>query len=567
MIADMKLENLPHNGKEAKVVKILKKDGDIVKPGDIVFEVEAGKGSTAVKTDIDGKIKEIKVKVGDTVKVNDILAVIDGEKKAKEQKNVGMNYFANMLKPQKQEIEADITIIGGGPGGYVAAIHAAKLGAKVVLVEKENLGGTCLNWGCIPTKSLVRSAQVLNTLKSAEEFGCTAEKIGFDMKKVIARKNKVVTQLVTGIKYLMEKHQINVVSGLGKIVNSEIVFVKSKMQETTIKTKNIIIATGSKTAKLPIPGIDSKNVISSNEALELTSLPKKMVIVGGGVIGMEFAYIFANFGVDISVVEYFNDCLANCDDDIIEENNKNAEAKGIKLYTGAKVEEILDTVEGKSIVRFEKDKEKKYLTADMILVAVGRTPFTEGLGIEEADIELNDNKKGIKVNSKMQTNIPNIYAIGDVTNKIQLAHVASHQGIIAVNNIMGKECDMDYRVVPGAIFTDPEIAIVGLNEREALKQGIEIEVGKFPFEANGKALTYGETSGFVKLIKDKNSNKLIGASIIGLHATDLIAELTLAIKNNLSPEEIIETIHAHPTTAEVIHEGALSVEGGAIHFA
>lgn len=567
MSIEMKLESLPHNGKEAKVVKVYKKEGDAVKPGDVVFEVEAGKGSTPVKTDIDGKIEEVKVKVGDTVKVGGVLALVSGEKKAKEQNNIGMGYFANMLKPQKVELEADITIIGGGPGGYVAAIHAAKLGAKVVLVEKENLGGTCLNWGCIPTKAIVRSAQVLNTLKSAGEFGCSAENISFDMKKVIDRKNKVVTQLVTGIKYLMEKHEIKVVNGLGKIVDSETVFAKSKMQETTIKTKNIIIATGSKSVRLPIPGMDSKNVISSNEALELTNLPKKMAIVGGGVIGMEFAYIFANFGVDVSVVEFFNDCLAACDDDVIEENIKNAEAKGIKLYTGAKVQEIIDTVEGQSIVVYEKDNEKKYLTADMVLVAVGRAPYVDGLGIEEAGIELNDNKRGIRVNSKMQTNIPNIYAIGDVTNKILLAHVASHQGMVAVNNIMGRECEMDYTVVPGAIFTDPEIATVGLSEREAMKQGIEIEVGKFPFAANGKALTFGETSGFVKVIKDKNSGRLIGASIIGLHATDLIAELALAIKNNLRPEEIIETIHAHPTTAEVIHEGALSLEGGAIHFA
>lgn len=567
MNIEMKLVNLPHNGKEAKVTKILKKAGEDVKPGDLVFEVESGKGSTAIKSDMTGKVQSIKVSVGDTVKINDLLAVIDGEKEAKEQKSGAFNYFGNMLKPQKQEIEGDITIIGGGPGGYVAAIHAAKLGAKVVLVEKEALGGTCLNWGCIPTKAIVRSAQVLNTLKEAEEFGCFAENIGFDMKKVIDRKNKVVDQLVTGIKYLMEKHNIKVVNGPGVILDRETVFVKTNMSETTIKTKNIIIATGSKSAALPIPGADNKKVITSSDALQLTELPEKMTIVGGGVIGMEFAYIFANFGVDVSVVEYFDSCLASCDDDIIQENIKNAEKKGIKLYTGAKVLEIIETVEDKLIVVFEKDGEKKYLSSDKVLMAVGRTPYVEGLGIDKLGMELNDNKRGIKVDSKMQTSIPNIYAIGDVTNKVLLAHVASHQGIVAVNNILGKECEMDYRVIPGAIFTDPEIATVGITEREALKQGIEIETGKFPFAANGKALTFGETSGFIKVIKDKKNNRLIGAAIIGLHATDLIAELTLAIKNNMTPEEIIETIHAHPTTAEVIHEGALSLEGGAIHFA
>lgn len=567
MNIEMKLVNLPHNGKEAKVTKILKKAGEDVKPGDLVFEVESGKGSTAIKSDMTGKVQSIKVSVGDTVKINDLLAVIDGEKEAKEQKSGAFNYFGNMLKPQKQEIEGDITIIGGGPGGYVAAIQAAKMGAKVILVEKEALGGTCLNWGCIPTKAIVRSAQVLNTLKEAEEFGCFAENIGFDMKKVIDRKNKVVDQLVTGIKYLMEKHNIKVVNGPGVILDRETVFVKTNMSETTIKTKNIIIATGSKSAALPIPGADNKKVITSSDALQLTELPEKMTIVGGGVIGMEFAYIFANFGVDVSVVEYFDSCLASCDDDIIQENIKNAEKKGIKLYTCAKVLEIIETVEDKLIVVFEKDGEKKYLSSDKVLMAVGRTPYVEGLGIDKLGMELNDNKRGIKVDSKMQTSIPNIYAIGDVTNKVLLAHVASHQGIVAVNNILGKECEMDYRVIPGAIFTDPEIATVGITEREALKQGIEIETGKFPFAANGKALTFGETSGFIKVIKDKKNNRLIGAAIIGLHATDLIAELTLAIKNNMTPEEIIETIHAHPTTAEVIHEGALSLEGGAIHFA
>ncbi len=562
---EMRLENLPHNGNEAKIVKVHKQQGDTVEPDDVVFDVESGKGSVSVATDIKGTIEEIMVSAGDTVKVNSVLAVISGEKKV--QKSSGTGYFDGLLKPQKQTLDADITIIGGGPGGYVAAIHAAKLGAKVIVVEKEKLGGTCLNWGCIPTKALVRCAQVLNTLKNAGEFGCDAKNISFDMKKIIDRKNGIVTKLVTGIKYLMEKHQIKVINGVGNIVDPQTVYAKSATHETTIKTKNIIVATGSVSAKLPVPGIDNKNVISSNEALELTNLPKKMIIIGGGVIGMEFAFLYAQFGVNVSVVEYFDQCVTACDDDVIAENAKNAAAKGIQLYNGAKVEEILETTDGKPIILFEKNGEKNYISADLVLVAVGRTPYTQGLGIEEAGIELNDNKKGIKVNPKMQTTTPNIYAIGDVTNTIMLAHVASHQGIVAVNNIMGIESEMDYAAVPSAIFTEPEIAIVGLSEKEAIKRGLDIQIGKFPYGANGKALTFGESSGFIKLIKDSGSNKLIGASIIGLHATDLIAELTLAIKNNLSPEAIIETIHAHPTTAEVIHEGALAVEGGAIHFA
>jgi len=282
---------------------------------------------------------------------------------------------------------------------------------------------------------------------------------------------------------------------------------------------------------------------------------------------MEFAYIYASFGAEVSVVEFFDQCLINCDDDICEENKKSAAKKGIKLYTTAKVEEICETESDECMVRFVQDGKDKYITANKVLLAVGRTPYIEGLGLENAGIELNHKKKGIKVNSKMQTNVPNIYAIGDVNNIILLAHVASHQGIVAANNIMGQPCEMDYTAVPAAIFTEPEIAMVGIGEKAAKLQGLEVEVGRFPFSANGKALSYGERDGFIKIIRDKNTQKLIGAGIVGLHATDLIAELTLAIKNNLTAEAISETIHAHPTTAEVIHEAALSLDGDAIHFA
>lgn len=568
MKIDIKLQS-PLNNKQVKIVKILKNTGDKIQQGETLFEVEADKSNTSIKPEAVGIVESINVVEGEVVTGDKILAIVEGEKAAETQKNapVGFGYFGNLMKPSKVEMNADITIIGGGPGGYVAAIHAAKLGASVVLVEKDTMGGTCLNRGCIPTKSFVHSARVYDTLKNAEEFGCSASGIDLDMKKVVLRKNQVVNKLVQGIKYLMDKNKVKVVYGSGEIVNKEEVLVKGNLQETRIKTKNIIIATGSKPAVLPVQGSDITGVISSNEALEMQSLPKKMVIVGGGVIGMEFAFIFASFGVKVSVVEYMDECLISCDSDIIEENRKNASKKGIKLYTGSKVEEIRKTEDGECIVSFTKDNEKKHVTGEVVLMSVGRIPCIEGIGIEGIGIELNDNKKGIKVNSKLQTNIPNIYAIGDVTNRMLLAHVASHQGITAVDNIMGKPHEMDYDVVPSAIFTDPEIAMVGIGEKAAEKMGIEIEVGKFPFAANGKALTAGEEGGFIKIIKDKNAGRIIGASIIGIHATDMISELTLAIKNNLSAEDIIKTIHPHPTTAEVVHEAALALEGGAIHLA
>lgn len=569
MNIEVKLEKSLNKNNESKIIKILKNVGDSIKINDVIFEVESGKGASTVNSKVQGIIDSINVKEGDTVRGDKVLAQINGEHapKAAGASTNTFNYFKNIIKPVKLQMESDITIIGGGPGGYVAAIHAAKLGAKVILIEKEKLGGTCLNWGCIPTKTLVRSAQVFDTLKRAEEFGCYAENIGLRMEKVIDRKDKVVAELVNGVKYLMDKNNIKVIYGTAEIANNETILAKSSAQEINIKTKNIIIATGSTSSVVPIKGIENKNVIDSTQALSLKEVPKKLVIVGGGVIGMEFAYIFASFGAEVSVVEFMDQCLINCDDDICEENKKSADERGIKLYTTAKVEEICEAENNECVVHFIQDGKDKYITGDKVLLSVGRTPYIDGLGLEKAEVQLNDNKKGIKVNLKMQTNISNIYAIGDVTNILLLAHAASHQGIVAVSNIMGKPCDMDYTAVPSAIFTDPEIAMVGLSEKAAKLQGIEVEVGKFPFSANGKALCYGESKGFIKIVKDKNTGKIIGGSIVGLHATELIAELTLAIKNNLTSEAIAETIHAHPTTAEVIYEAVLSLEGGATHLA
>jgi len=569
MIIEVKVEKSIDKNAETKIMRILKNVGDSTLVNDEIFEVESGKGTSTISSKAKGIIESINVKEGDTVTADTVLAKINGEQvpKAANASNNTFNYFQNLIKPVKLQMECDITIVGGGPGGYVAAIHAAKLGAKVILIEKEKLGGTCLNRGCIPTKTLVRSAQVFDTIKRAEEFGCYAENIGVSMEKVIARKDKVVAELVQGIVYLMDKNKVKVINGVGEILDNKTIIVKSSTQEVTIKTKNIIIATGSKSAVVQLKGIENKNIIGSTEALSLKEVPKNLVIVGGGVIGMEFAYIFASFGAKVSVVEFMDQCLINCDDDICEENKKSAAKRGIKLYTTAKVEEICEAENNECIVHFIQDGKDKYITANKVLLSVGRNPYIDGVGLEKVGIELNQNKKGIMVNSKMQTNVSNIYAIGDVTNIMLLAHAASHQGIIAVNNIMGKPCDMDYTTVPSAIFTDPEIAMVGIGEKAAKLQGIEVEVGRFPFSANGKAKCYGESNGFIKIIKDKKTERLIGASIVGLHATDLIAELTLAIKNNLTAEAITETIHAHPTTAEVIHEAALSLEGGAIHLA
>ncbi|WP_319023195.1 dihydrolipoyl dehydrogenase [Tepidibacter hydrothermalis] len=565
---EIKLEQLSGESNSGKVGKIDVKIGDEIKDGDVLLQVESQKGNVSVKSNANGVIEEIVIDEGDTVNIGDILFKIDGVKTEEcSDATGGFNYFNNLMKPQKEEIEADITIIGAGPGGYVAAIYAAKQGKKVIIIEKEHVGGTCLNHGCIPTKALVRSSEVYRNMKESDSFGIFAENISVNMEKVIERKNDIKNQLKKGIEYLLEKHNVQKIDGKGEIIDQNTVFVKTNRTETTIKTKDIIIATGSEPSVAPIKGIDSKHVLTSKEALDMTDLPNKLVIVGGGVIGMEFAFIYASFGVEVFVVEYADEILASLDEDVCHEISEIAKENGIKLYTSSKVESIDETESGECIVSFIKDEQSKYISCDKVLASVGRQPYFEELGIEKLGIEMNDNKKGIKVNEKMQTNILNIYAIGDVTNIIQLAHVASHQGIVAVDNILGKNKAIDYSTVPSAIFTEPEIAVVGITEKIANEKGIEIEIGKFPMSANGKALTLGDAKGFVKIIKEKATGKIIGSTIIGPHATDLLASVTLCINNKLTTKQITETIFAHPTTAESIHEAALNVEGGAIHFA
>lgn len=565
---EIKLEQLSGESKSGNVGKINVKIGDEIKTGDILLQVETQKGNVSMKSNASGIVEKIAIDEGDTVNIGDVLFEIDGVQNEEcTEKTGGFNYFDSLMKPQKKEIEADITIIGAGPGGYVAAIYAAKQGKKVVVIEKEHVGGTCLNHGCIPTKALVRSSEIYRNMKEADSFGIFAENVSVDMGKVINRKDKIKNQLKNGIEYLLENHNIEKLDGNGKIIDANTVFVKTNRTEITINTKNIIIATGSEPSIVPIKGIESKNVLTSKEALNMTSLPKKLVIVGGGVIGMEFAFIYESFGVEVFVVEYADGILASLDDDICDEISKIAKENGIKLYTSSKVGAIDETENGECIVSFMKEGETRYISCDKVLVAVGRQPYFEGLGLEKLGIEMNDGKKGIKINEKMQTNIPNIYAIGDVTNILQLAHVASHQGMVAVDNILGENKTIDYSTVPSAIFTEPEIAVVGITEKIANEKGIEIEVGKFPMSANGKALTLGDAKGFVKIIKEVSTGKIIGSTIIGPHATDLLSSMTLCINNGLTTEQITETIFAHPTTAESIHEAALSVEGGAIHFA
>ncbi|HMA59320.1 MAG TPA: dihydrolipoyl dehydrogenase [Halanaerobiales bacterium] len=459
--------------------------------------------------------------------------------------------------------EKKITIIGAGTGGYVAAIKAAQLGADVTLIEKENIGGTCLNWGCIPTKALVYSAEKYSEMQEARRFGIEVNDVNLNMKRVIRNKDTIVKQLVGGVEFLLDKHNVKVYKGVASLLDQNTVSVKTEDGREIIETDYIILATGSKVKKAPIKGIDMEGILTSRDILDLEELPESLAVIGGGVIGMEFAFIYANFGVDIKVVEYLDDILPGVDQEVTSELGKVAKRAKIDITTGAQVKEVAKTDSGYQ-VKYLKDEENQTIEVDKVLVATGREPSFGGLDLDKIGVEKENN--AIKVDEHLKTSVDNIYAVGDVTGKILLAHVASHQGVVAVENIMGEEKKMDYDAVPAAIFTKPEIATVGLTEEEVKEAGIDYNIGKFPFRANGKVKTMNKRNGFIKIISKKDSGEILGSSIIGVHATDLIHELTLAVNKNMTIEDIIETIHAHPTTSEVIHEAALDSIGGALHY-
>ncbi|MGE5629891.1 MAG: dihydrolipoyl dehydrogenase [Caulobacteraceae bacterium] len=462
-----------------------------------------------------------------------------------------------------EKYDFDLIIIGGGPGGYVAAIRAAQLGAKVCLVERQRLGGTCLNWGCIPTKALYRSAEVCHLAKNSEEFGIVSHVTGINWEQVQSRKKKIVDQLVGGIDQLMKSNGITVVAGEAKFIgHNEVSVRKADGGDESISSEHIIIATGSKPAVLPIEGADLPDVLDSTSLLAIDHIPQRLAIIGGGVIGMEFADIFNAFGSKVTVIEFLPGILAQLDSDLSKRMAPMMKKKGIEILTASKVMKIEKQDEMLLTVSTAKGEIK--VAADKVLMATGRKPVTEGLMLENAGVAYD--RKGIGTNSYGQTNVPHIYAIGDVTGGIMLAHTASHQGITAVEHMMGLKPHQNVMVVPSCVFTFPEIASAGMTEDEARTKGIAYKTGKFMFGANGKALTLGEGEGLLKVISDEN-NTIIGVHILGPHASDLVHEGVLAIGMKLSADDIIGTIHAHPTLGEVFSEAVMGLEGIALHAA
>jgi len=454
----------------------------------------------------------------------------------------------------------DIIVLGGGPGGYPAAIKAAQLGQSVALIEAKELGGTCLNRGCIPSKTLIANAEVLNKIKNAEEYGIVVGSVKFDYPKMVQRKDQVVTKVRQGLEGLIAANKITLYRGFGKFVSPKTLKVIGK-DSGLIQGEKIIIATGSEPRNIPAFPFDHELIHDSTSLLNITKLPRRIAIVGGGIIGCEFASLFEILGVEVTVMEMLPRILPTESEHVSAALAKIFVKKGIVIETNAMVQEIKKGAKGVTVILAGG----KSVEADMALVAVGRSLNTSGIGLESAGV-LVEPSGIIPVNEKMETNVPDIYAIGDIASKWWLAHVATHQGLIAAANASGKHGRMNYDAIPSVIFTEPEIGTVGLTIEQALARGFKATVGAFPFQALGKSQATMETEGFAQVVTDRKTGRILGAQVVGHDASTLIAEMAVAVANELTLESIAETIHAHPTVPEAWLEAALMANDTPLHL-
>ncbi len=454
----------------------------------------------------------------------------------------------------------DIIVLGSGPGGYVTAIRASQLGFKTAIVEKESLGGVCLNWGCIPTKALLKSAQVFEYLKHAGDYGLTVKEFDKDFDAVVKRSRGVAEGMSNGIKFLMKKNKIDVIEGFGKIKPG----TKIDVDGTVYSADHIIIATGARSRELPSLPQDGEKVIGYREAMSLAKQPKKMIVVGSGAIGVEFAYFYNSMGTEVTIVEYLPNVVPVEDEDVSKQLERSFKKSGIKIKTSAEVTSVDTSGDGvKATVKTKKGEE--VLEADIILSAVGIKTNIENIGLEDVGIVVDRDK--ILVNDFYQTNIPGYYAIGDVTPGQALAHVASAEGILCVENIAGQHVEaLDYGNIPGCTYCSPEIASVGLTEKQAKEKGIDIKVGKFPFSASGKASAAGTKDGFVKVIFDAKYGEWLGCHMIGAGVTDMIAEAVLGRKLETTGHEVLKAVHPHPTMSEAVMEAVADAYDEVIHL-
>lgn len=575
---------------EGTVQEWKKNEGDSVEKGDILLVVATEKLTYEIEAPEEGTVLKILVQTGQTVPVGSPLGIVGAAGESVEtpvSATVGVKdqeETAEDVPPRKVQKEPvpsrvaepvvsagpssvsgkkKVIVIGGGPGGYVAAIRAAQLGGDVTLVEKVRLGGTCINVGCIPTKALLHASEVLETIRSGAAIGIEAGSPVVDWGRVQEHKNAIISQLVQGIHGLLGSNGVRLLQGEGSFVDEKTLAVRTDKGTEEVQGDFFIIASGSEPASPPIPGIDLEGVIDSTGALELQEIPSSMVIVGGGVIGVEFASLYNSFGCDVTIIEMMPDILPGADREVAGTMRRILERKGIKIHTGSRVISLDE--EGSSVsVTANLAGEKKTLKAEKILVAVGRRPLTANLNLEAAGVR--SEKGRIQVDEHQSTNKRNIFAVGDCCSPIMLAHVAMREGIVAAENIFGKAVQMDHLTTPGCVYTSPEMAWVGMTEEQARNEGKSVRKGVFPLVANAKSLTLGETSGMIKIIADEKYGEILGVHIVGPRATDLITEGALALRLEATLEEIADTIHAHPTVGEAMAEAAHVALGMGIHI-
>lgn len=459
----------------------------------------------------------------------------------------------------------DLVVIGAGPGGYVSAIRAAQLGLKVAIVEKDRPGGVCLNWGCIPSKAILICAELYESVKESEQYGIKVQGLSYDYAHVIRRSREAADRLARGVQFLLKKNKIALLAGSGRLEGKNTVAVLPKEgQAQKLVAERVIIATGSAERGLPGVEIDGHQIITSREALVDTEISEAVLIIGGGAVGIEFAYIYSTFGSRVTLVEMEKQLLPGMDSEVAQELQRVFRKKGVEVLTGTKFHS-LTKFPGRVEVVLEANGGLKERTANKVLVAVGRKPLSEGLGLEELGVELEHGF--IKIDERLRTRCETVYAIGDVNGPPLLAHAASEEGIAAVEMMLGKrEKGVEHAKIPACIYCQPEVAAVGLTEEQAAAQGYEVKSGKFPFRASGKAIAAGHEEGFVKIVVDKTYGEILGCHIIGKGATDLIAEISLAQTLEATTAELGRTVHAHPTLSEAIMEAALNAEGRSINF-
>ncbi len=463
----------------------------------------------------------------------------------------------------------DVTVIGGGPGGYVAAIRAAQLGLKTAVVEREHMGGVCLSWGCIPSKALLRNAEIAELLQRGKEFGFSFDNLKLDYAVAHKRSRQVSDRLVKGTQFLMKKNKIDVYQGVGRLKSAIQVEVTSvpdapavngQKFDGVLDTKSVILATGARASQIPGVQVDGRSIITYRHALELTEAPKSIAIVGSGPVGVEFGYVFRAYGAEVTIVEMLPNIVPLEDEEVSAELAKAFTRLGIQLITNAKVESVTQVDGG-----VEVKAGGQTIKAEKALIAIGFTPNAENIGLETAGVQVE--RRAVVADGKLRTNVPGVHAIGDLNGKLMLAHVGSAQGIVAAETIAGHEApELDYYALPRCTYCIPQIASMGLTEKQCKEQGLKVKIGKFPFQPNGKALGLGETAGFVKVIADAKYGEILGVHMIGPEVTELLPEWVLARNYELTPSEVARSVHAHPTLTEVMGEAAHAVEGQAIHI-